>query len=320
VGVALGAGSADEASAPAKEISASKAAPEPPVPSNSLGSAGNDDAEAQAKDSAAAAEAVKSGDIAVPREAAALAAFHALEKNCARCHQAGPTLKRAKPAKNFGNILHLDEIVRDPNFILPGNPDGSQLFIQIAKKEMPYDCYQEFDCKEEPTEAEVQAVYDWIKGLGDVTVAACAGRKTISEEAIVTAIAADLARQPENRRQGMRYVTLSNFYSACAPETDLVRYRQGVVKLLNSLSRSSHVLPMRTIDADETIIGFHLDNLNWTTDDWARIIGSYPYAMKPDTPVYDKVVALTGTKLAWVRGDWLAFIYRVATAALLRSA
>ena len=132
-----------------------------------------------ALESDAAAEKVKSGDIDVPSDKVALAAFNALEKNCSRCHQAGPTLKRAKPAKNFGNVLHLDELARDPNFVLPGNPDGSHLFIQIAKKEMPYDCYQEFDCKEEPSEAEVQAVYDWIKSLGDVALAACTGRKLI---------------------------------------------------------------------------------------------------------------------------------------------
>ena len=113
---------------------------------------------------------------------------------------------------------------------------------------MEYDCYQEFDCKEEPSEAEVQAVYDWIKSLGDVAIAACTGRKLIDEETIVRAIAADLEAQPEHRRKGMRYITLSNFYTACAEETAMVRYRQGVVKLLNSLSRNSDVLKMRTID------------------------------------------------------------------------
>jgi hypothetical protein len=258
-------------------------------------------------DSSAAAEKVKAGDIPVPTDPVALAAFEALENNCSRCHQAGPTLKRAKPAKNFGNILHLDELSHDPNFILPGNPDGSKLFIQVAKKEMPYDCYQDFDCKREPTEKEVQAIYDWIKSLGEFTAAICTNRKLIDEAGIVTAIAADLDQQQEHLRKGMRYITLSGFYNACAPETDMVRYRQGVVKLLNSLSRASDVLKMRTIDPEQTIIAFNLEDLGWTEADWNRIISTYPYAMKPDSTTYTTVAALTDTPLAWVRGDWFAF-------------
>ena len=258
-------------------------------------------------ESAAAAQAVKSGDIPKPEGEIAVAAFNVLDKHCARCHQAGPALKRQKPAKNFGNVLHLADISQDPSLVLPGNPDGSKLFIQIAKKEMPYDCYQEFDCKAEPTEEEVRAVYDWIKSLGEVVAAACGDRKPIDEEAIVNAVAADLDAQQEHRRQGMRYITLSNFYNACAPETDMVRYRQGVVKLLNSLSRESDVLRMRTIDADKTIIAFNLDDLGWSPDDWNRIIGLYPYAMKPEATNYDTVASLTGTPLPWIRGDWFAF-------------
>ena len=90
-------------------------------------------------ESAAAVEKVKAGDVPVPTDPVALAAFQALEANCARCHQAGASLKRKKPAKDFGNILHLEEIAQVPGLILPGNPDGSKLFIQIAKQEMPYD-------------------------------------------------------------------------------------------------------------------------------------------------------------------------------------
>ena len=258
-------------------------------------------------ESAAAVEKVKAGDVPVPTDPVALAAFQALEANCARCHQAGASLKRKKPAKDFGNILHLEEIAQVPGLILPGNPDGSKLFIQIAKQEMPYDCFQEFNCDREPTEKEVQAIYDWIKSLGQVVVAACTGRNPIDEEAIVTAIAADLDAQQEHLRKGMRYITLTNFYNACAPETDMVRYRQGVVKLLNSLSREADPLKMRTIDPEKTIIAFNLDELGWTAADWDKIIGAYPYAMKPDATVYDTVVSLTGTPLAWVRGDWFAF-------------
>jgi Domain of unknown function (DUF4384) len=281
--------------APAKEEDEDKEAAAP---------AEVEQAEAQ---SSAAAEKVKAGDIPVPTDPVALAAFQSLELNCSRCHQAGPTLKRRKPAKNFGNILHLDELAKDPNFILPGNPDGSKLFIQVAKKEMPYDCYQDFDCKREPTEKEVQAIYDWIKSLGGFAVAACTDRKPIDEEAIVTAIAADLDAQQEHLRKGMRYITLSNLYNACAPETDMVRYRQGVVKLLNSLSREPDVLKMRTIDQEQTIVAFNLDDLGWTEADWNRIISAYPYAMKPDTTAYQTVATITDTPLAWIRGDWFAF-------------
>jgi len=65
----------------------------------------------------------------------ARAAFDVLAKHCSRCHQEGPTLtKRLKPAKNFGDILKLDELARTPQLILPGNPDASELFIQIANQ------------------------------------------------------------------------------------------------------------------------------------------------------------------------------------------
>jgi len=242
-----------------------------------------------------------------PSDPVARAAFDALDKHCARCHQAGPTLQRQKPAKNFGNVLELEALASDPDLILPGNPDGSGLFIQIAKKDMPYDCYQEFDCKVEPTEAEVKAIYDWISALDDSVVATCADRKTLDEASVVTAIAKDIDGQPRGRQRGMRYVTLTHFYNACVSDTDMVRYRQGVVKLLNSLSRSPRALKMRTIDPQETIIAFNLEDLNWATEDWARLAGLYPYGMAPDVPAYEKAVSITGTKLPWLRGDWLAF-------------
>lgn len=245
--------------------------------------------------------------IVPPSDPAARAAFDALDKHCARCHQAGPSLKRQKPAKNFGNILNLAVIARDPDLILPGNPDGSGLFIQIAKKDMPYDCFQEFDCEAEPTEAEVKAVYDWIRGLGDTLTAACANREPLDEAAVVIAMAKDVEAQTRDRRKGMRYVTLTHFYNACASDADMVRYRQGVVKLLNSLSRSPQALKMRTIDPQRTIIAFNLADLGWTTEDWARLAGLYPYGMAPKVPAYETMVSITGTKLPWVRGDWLAF-------------
>jgi Domain of unknown function (DUF4384) len=60
-------------------------------------------------------------------------------------------------------------------------------------------------------------------------------------------------------------------------------------------------------DPEKTIVAFNLDDLGWAPADWDRIIGTYPYAMKPEATVYDTVASLTGTPLPWIRGDWFAF-------------
>lgn len=254
--------------------------------------------------SSAGEEASDPSGLPVPKDPIEAAAFHAFENNCARCHQVGPLLKKSRPPKNFGIVLELDKLADTSELIVPGNPEGSKLFKMIANQEMPYDCYQEFDCKAEPKKEEVQAIYDWIKSVGDPK---CADHTLIDDTAIVEAIAADLDKQQEHRRKGMRYITLANLYNACVKGDDMQLYRQGVVKLLNSLSRNPDVLKLATIDPAGTIIAFNLDDLNWTEADWDRIISVYPYAMRPDSTLYDTVKTLTATPLAWVRGDWFAF-------------
>jgi len=44
----------------------------------------------------------------IPTDPVAKAAFDALERSCARCHQEGRLSERQRPEKNFGNILKLD--------------------------------------------------------------------------------------------------------------------------------------------------------------------------------------------------------------------
>jgi hypothetical protein len=252
----------------------------------------------------AIAEGGDPSGLPVPKDPVEQAAFHSFEKNCARCHQAGPLLKKARVQKNFGIVLELDKLADSSDLIVPGNPEASKLFKMVSNQEMPYDCYQEFDCKHEPTKEDIQAIYDWIKSVGDPR---CADHKLIDEQAIVGEIAADLDHQQEHLRKGMRYITLSNLYNACAKDDDMELYRQAVVKLLNSLSRNPDVLELKTIDPEGTIIAFNLDDLNWTEADWNSIIAAYPYAMRPDSTAYDTVKTVTDTPLAWVRGDWFAF-------------
>jgi hypothetical protein len=246
--------------------------------------------------------AADASGLKVPEDPIERAAFLSFEINCARCHQAGPLLKKAVRG-NFGNVMELEKLADTASLIVPGNPEDSRLFKKIVNREMPYDCVQE-ECDHEPTKEEIDAIYNWIKSVGDPQ---CGDHKLIDEAAIVEAIANDLDKQPDQRRKGMRYITLSNLYNACVKNDDMALYRQAVVKLLNSLSRNPDVLKLRTIDPAETVIAFNLDDLNWTDADWNRVISVYPYAMRPDTTPYETVKTVTNTPLAWVRGDWFAF-------------
>ena len=263
------------------------------------------EAPAEAAAPAAAAEA-PAITIVEPTDPKALAAFKMLEKNCARCHQDGKLVNRLRPAKNFGDVLDLERIARDPNLIQPGNPDASRIYKQIVKKEMPYDTYYEYTAAE-PSAEEITALRDWIEELGKTQTASCDASRFVTNEELVGAIAADLQSEADHRVKNMRYFTLTNIANACAPEDELEVYRQGLVKLLNSLSRNPDVIRLAAVDEAKTIIKINLDDLKWTPEDWEKLLSVYPYAAEPDVKLFDFVKQTTGTNLAYIRADWLAF-------------
>ena len=204
-------------------------------------------------------------DVAVPTDPIALAAFEVLEKHCARCHQEG-MLNRERPAKNFGYILHLDQLAANPHLILPGNPEGSKLFQQFLNKEMPYDVFTSSIRPSRRRSAEdLAAVAAWIKSVGDQEAAACDGRKFVSSDDVVNAISADLQAEPDHRVKNMRYFTLANLYNSCATNEAMNVYRQGLVKLLNGFGRRSDVVRLVTIDPAQTIVAVNLDDMGWTS-------------------------------------------------------
>ena len=84
-------------------------------------------------------------------------------------------------------------------------------------------------------------------------------------------------------------------------------FRQGAIKLINSLSRSSDVVRLETIDPDETILRINLDDLGWDAEDWDTVLAVYPYNLQPDSDLKSVLSGATGTQLPYVRADWFAF-------------
>lgn len=241
-----------------------------------------------------------------PVEASAL---DMLEKHCARCHQDGRLGSKLKPAGRFGNVLQLRDLASNSHFVKPGNPDASLLFNVIAEQKMPYDVFQDFvePAPTAPTASEVQALRAWIESLGQAAVASCETRKFVTNNDVVSAVAADLQIQKEHRIRGTRYLTLTHLYNACTTDKLLDGYRQAVVKLLNSLSSRSDVVTLETVDPERTIIRFNLDDLGWDESSWDALVAAYPYGAKSANRLFAFAQGATRTELPYLRGDWFTF-------------
>ena len=241
----------------------------------------------------------------VPDDPVAKAAYEMLDKHCARCHQDGKLTARERPSKNFGNVLALDEIAADPNHILPGNPFGSKLFKQIVDKEMPYDTEYEGETRyPSVTEEELKALETWIAQLGG----SCSQDNFVSNEDVIGFIVTDLSKLSNARKRGTRYLTLTHLKNACAKDEALKVYRQGAIKLINSLSRSSDVVRLETIDPQETILRINIDDLGWEAKDWDEVLAVYPYNLQPESDLRAVLTGTAGTPMPYVRADWFAFV------------
>jgi hypothetical protein len=84
-------------------------------------------------------------------------------------------------------------------------------------------------------------------------------------------------------------------------------YRQAVVKLVNSLSRSADVVRLETIDPQKSIIRINIADLGWSAADWDTVLATYPYGALPDSTLNAVLEKAAGSKLPFVRADWFAF-------------
>jgi Domain of unknown function (DUF4384) len=248
-------------------------------------------------------------DIPVPADPIAKAAFDALTKNCSRCHQEGrlDPSKAERPKKNFGFILKLDQLAADPHYVLPGNPDGSKIYKQIVDKEMPYDVVYE-GASPDISADDIKAISTWIASLGAKSAAACESHKFVQDDDMIAMMAADLDKQIKARKKGTRYLTLTHLRNSCVDDAAMNVYRQGAIKLINSLSHSSDVVRLEAIDPDQTILRINLDDLGWDAKDWDTILAVYPYNVQPENDLISVLENTTGTKLPYVRADWFAYV------------
>lgn len=249
-----------------------------------------------------------------PADPIAAAAFDVLWSHCSRCHQQQLLINRTSPAGGIGDIIELNKLSSDRSLITPGDPTNSDVYSQVIQNAMPKDVGPDrLYSGPLVTDTEKKALATWISSLAPRLVAqdaidnVCQTRTFISNDQIVSEIFSDLVKQIPTRQKGMRYITLTHLYNSCVPDDALKVYREGVVKLLNSLSVTSTIVTLSTIDSAKTIIPFNINDLGWSEALWNTILSQYPYATHPNnSSVFSNLASITNTALPYIRGDWFA--------------
>lgn len=234
-------------------------------------------------------------------------AYEVLDKYCARCHQEGRLEGLDSPKAKFGNILELRAIAENPRLIVKGKPENSRLLGTIGTfafglEPMPYDCkYDDNSCF--PSDAEKQAISDWISALGNEK-----SREFVSVRKIVELARVDLESTNPIKIDRIRYISLRPLHndSRLSAKT-LAGLGQGAVKMLNALSLGSTVYQAEKVDSDGVLLRIDITDLGWDAEKWEYIASFYPYGFKDDdNAALDFLVDKTGTNVPILRADWLA--------------
>ncbi|MFN4258080.1 MAG: c-type cytochrome domain-containing protein [Gemmataceae bacterium] len=224
-------------------------------------------------------------------------AYGVLKRYCHQCHGQGGS---AKGGMNF--ILDRETLIRR-EVLLPGKPEQSKLFQEVAQAHMP-----PAGASARPGAADIAILNQWI-AAGAPAFRAAPPRSFLSDSLILERIAADLRAIDPRQRRFMRYLTLHHLYNAQQPDSELHATRQALAQLLNSLSWHPRLTVPAAVDDEQTILRLDLRAYQWNARLWDRIVALYPYR-RDLGPWRDIFKAESGAELPVLRGDWF-----VATAA-----
>lgn len=238
------------------------------------------------------------------------AAYKVLDKYCAGCHQDGALNEGLTKAKSgFGHVLDMRRLSQDPKFVSIGDHAKSKLYQVIAggSPPMPDNCWSP-DCT--PEEAELEVLQLWIESLG----ANAPEKQFVSLEDIHRLAQEDLQKQPTNRRDRIRYISLRPLYNDKDISADNYdNYRQATVKLINALSWNPDPYKWEQVDEHGVLMRIYLPEIDWDASKWHRLETIYPYGYASDTdPYLNPLKHMAGTDIPIIRADWFASTAPVA--------
>lgn len=236
--------------------------------------------------------------------------FVLLQKRCGECHG-----QDSESPDEFAFIDHFAEL-RKSSYLDFKTPENSTLYVQVRSADMPLKTKADREAKRKPvpfTDEENALLLSWIKagapdpgGSAQAPVIETAhpepARSIISLNAEIRAVLDDLQSLPADVAADTRYVSLAfahnNSTEVTAKQLDLMR--QGVRKVLNSLSTNPRIAVFEEVGPDKVLIRLRLRDLGWDASLWDRITSFYPFAVETS------LSAALQIKTPSVRADWLA--------------
>ena len=222
---------------------------------------------------AASAQTTLQPPAAVVAESAAARALAVFEKHCAGCHQ-GDRLKGGPAGGAFGNILVLDEIAREPEFVRPGLPDASGLYHMLLSRHRGQAVYKETPGGEGPNGDEIGAVRDWIETLPE-NLAACPDRPPMTAADAGT-LADQWSKAAGTASGDIRFVSLVHLYNACQSDSQIAAFRDAIGLALGHLAGRDAAVQVETIGDLSVIVAFKLNDAGLTAGEWDEIVRADP--------------------------------------------
>ena len=243
-----------------------------------------------------------------PQQQIAQDAYAIFEQSCFICHG---------PAGSFKESLLIDHNILIQNgTVIPGNPNTSELYNRLVAtdttKRMPLNQPQL------STQA-INTIRNWIlAGAPDWAATSTTDGDFISPGEMLNTIETHLMSLAPFDRAFARYFTMTHLYNAGESAPVLKAYRNGLSKLVNSLSWGGTVSNPEPIDPQETIFYIDLRHYEWDRNDgWTQIEQAYPYHIGFDAPAQnalkqqlERLQTEMKSNIPSVHADWF-----VATAA-----
>jgi len=203
-----------------------------------------------------------------PQQQIALDTYAIFQQSCLICHGPDGAYKES--------LLMEHNALIEKGSVVPGNPDTSELYKRLitteTAKRMPLGQPQL------PAQS-INTIRNWIlAGAPDWAVTSVSDGDFISPSEVLNTIETHLMSLAPFDRAFARYFTMTHLYNAGESVGILQEYRNGLSKLINSLSWGSTVINPQPINPQETILYIDLRNYEWDVNDgWGQIEGAYPY-------------------------------------------